>query len=183
MNSYQLLRLILLCAIVCLPRVFCQKSYSVSAFAGLGYNGVHDGGPANAAWLTGPNGVWGDTIGNIYVTDSRNYRIRKFNSNGSNSSTLQVGNFYGLWGDSIGNLFVNGDGKIVKIVLSTNIMTTYITISSSQPRGMSGDTSGNLYFVETASNACGVLKITTTPSKVRVAGSGTCDYDDSTGKV
>lgn len=39
-----------------------------------------DGGPAERARLFGPSGVVVDAAGNIYVSDSRNYRIRKVNA-------------------------------------------------------------------------------------------------------
>ncbi|MBI3952133.1 MAG: hypothetical protein HY314_16925 [Acidobacteria bacterium] len=39
-----------------------------------------DGGPADQAKLNGPSGVIVDALGNIYISDSRNFRVRKVNA-------------------------------------------------------------------------------------------------------
>ncbi len=151
--------------------------FSISTIAGTGNNGVYDNYPASLAWLVNPTGVWGDTFGNIYVTDSGHSRVRKFTSDGLNSSTLQSTACVDLWGDSVGNLFVSRSGQVNKIVLSTNTMTTYYS-NLGTPRGMSGDTAGNLYAADDQS--CSVWKISTVPDKTRIMG-GTCSYDTSSG--
>ena len=55
----------------------------VSTVAGngeAGYSG--DGGPATAARLNGPEGVWVDAAGNVFIADTRNHSIRKINAQG-----------------------------------------------------------------------------------------------------
>jgi len=50
----------------------------ITTFAGtggMGYSG--DGGPATAAMLNNPNGVYADATGNIYIADFLNSRIRE----------------------------------------------------------------------------------------------------------
>lgn len=55
----------------------------VSTVAGTGEPGFSgDGGPAVSARLNGPEGVWADASGNIYIADTRNQRIRKVDSRG-----------------------------------------------------------------------------------------------------
>jgi len=61
-----------------------DTSGKISTVAGCGYPGVGgsegDGGPAEQAKLNGPTGVVVDAAGNIYVSDSRNFRVRKVNA-------------------------------------------------------------------------------------------------------
>jgi uncharacterized protein (TIGR03437 family) len=48
-----------------------------------------DGGPATSAWLSGPRSVAVDSLGNIYIGDSNNRRIRKVSS-GAVGSPIQA---------------------------------------------------------------------------------------------
>ncbi len=56
----------------------------ISTVAGSGHplesGATGDGGPADKAKLNRPSGVLVDTSGNIYVSDSGNYRVRKVNA-------------------------------------------------------------------------------------------------------
>lgn len=55
----------------------------VTTFAGTGTSGYSgDGGPATAAQLNYPRNVAADALGNIYISDIGNYRIRKVNQAG-----------------------------------------------------------------------------------------------------
>ncbi len=50
----------------------------ISTVVGNGFSSYYgDGGPATAAELMGPEGVTMDSYGNIYLTDTYNYRIRE----------------------------------------------------------------------------------------------------------
>jgi sugar lactone lactonase YvrE len=61
-----------------------DTSGKITTVAGSGdprvpsYSG--DGGPADQATLNGPSGVMVDLSGNIYISDSLNYRVRKVNA-------------------------------------------------------------------------------------------------------
>jgi sugar lactone lactonase YvrE len=94
----------------------------VSTFAGLaGSRGYADGG-GSAARFSGPQGIAVDSAGNLYVSDSANYTIRKISPNavvttlaglaGSSGTTDGVGNAArfnypaGIAVDSAGNLYV-----------------------------------------------------------------------------
>ncbi len=64
----------------------------IKAFSG-------DGGPAAAASLAAPNGLAADAVGNLYVADSLNQRIRKISSSGIISTAAGNG-MQGFSGDA-----------------------------------------------------------------------------------
>ena len=71
----------------------------ITTVAGSGAPGFSgDGGPATSASLTSPQGVAVDRSGSLYVTDSRNQRIRKVNSSGT-ITTLAGNGTQGFSGD------------------------------------------------------------------------------------
>ncbi|HEY7336922.1 MAG TPA: hypothetical protein VH639_18665 [Bryobacteraceae bacterium] len=107
-----------------------SSSGTVTRVAGNGRAGFSgDGGPALSAQLNAPQGVTVDTLGNIYISDTGNNRIRVV-SNGI-ISTL-AGN--GKPGDS-GDF---GDATQAQLHI---------------PLGLALDTSGNLYIADSANNA------------------------------
>lgn len=64
-------------------RVWDRATDTVETFAGTGTNGFSgDGGPAVAARLWGPSGVSSDDVGNIYVADRGNHRVRRIGTDG-----------------------------------------------------------------------------------------------------
>ena len=49
----------------------------ITTLAGDGASGYKgDGGPGSSARLNSPDGVAVDVLGNVYIADTRNYRIR-----------------------------------------------------------------------------------------------------------
>jgi sugar lactone lactonase YvrE len=85
--------------------------------AGTGSHGSKDG-RANEAMFNYPYAVAVDSIGNIYVADTR--QIRKIEKNSREVSTVVTMEFrpYGVAVDSIGNIYIAGDNnKILKIQL------------------------------------------------------------------
>ena len=88
-----------------------------------GYSG--DGGNATAAQLSNPDGIALDAVGNLYIADYGNSRIRKVNTSGIISSI--AGN---------GTTGFSGDGG-----QATNAGIGY-------PWGVSLDASGNLYIAD-----------------------------------
>ena len=107
-----------------------------------GYNG--DGIAATAAKLNFPSSVKVDTIGNLYICDHQNCRIRKVNSATSIITTIAgtgTAGFYGDGGaatnaelsypgefcmDVYGNIYIADVGNHrVRLVNSSGIITTY----------------------------------------------------------
>jgi hypothetical protein len=89
----------------------------------FGYSG--DNGPAGNAQLAHPSGVAVDSAGDLYIADSRNYRIRKV-SNGTITTFA-------------------GNGKPVKLFFRDNCRATDAHIA---PSGVAIDPTGNLYIAE-----------------------------------
>ena len=94
----------------------------ITTVAGNGVAGHSgDGGPAVSAALNGPLDVAADTSGNLYIADSRNYRIRKVAADSGTITTLDEDHI-GLYGDgrhgfpcavavdATGNLYVADSG-------------------------------------------------------------------------
>jgi sugar lactone lactonase YvrE len=58
----------------CIRKIFPDGS--VITLAGTGVAGSADG-PGNAAQFSSPNGIAVDAVGNVYVTDGKNHKVRK----------------------------------------------------------------------------------------------------------
>ncbi len=98
----------------------------ISTFAGTGVSGyIGDGGAAINAQLASPCGVAVDALGNVFVADYNNSRVRKINTAGIISTFAGTGV----------NGF-SGDGG-----LSTNAQLY-------APRGVQVDASGNLFIAD-----------------------------------
>jgi len=76
----------------------------IGGFLNSGYTG--DGGPATSAKLSDPQSVSLDPVGNLYISDNSNNRIRMVNSNGIISTIAGIGQA-ALLGD--GPAFWGGD--------------------------------------------------------------------------
>src|SRR5262249_18710090 len=96
----------------------------ISTVAGKGIYGG-DGGPATAASFFQLQGVVVDAVGNLYVADQNNQRIRKVDTAGIISTAAGNGDFG-----------YSGDGGLATAA------------SLSGPEGIAVDTAGNLYFSE-----------------------------------
>jgi uncharacterized protein (TIGR03437 family) len=74
-------------------------SGTISAVVGGGFGPAADGGAAQAASLKFPKGIAADTLGNLYIADSLNNRIRKV-SPGGTITTIAGSGTPGFLGDS-----------------------------------------------------------------------------------
>lgn len=127
----------------------------ISTVAGNGSFGFSgDGGPATNAALLGPSSVALDSVGNFYIADTSNRRIRKVNSNGIINTVAGNGgngysgdggaatnaSFYSLLGvtaDSSGNIFLSDSFSMVVRKVGTNGIIT--TVAGNGVQGFAGD--------------------------------------------
>jgi len=101
---------------------------TISTVAGNGLTGGGgDGGPATSASLNVPNGVAVDSVGNLYIADRNNRRIRRVTPGGT-ISTVAGGGFSGFSGDG---------GPATSASLFS-------------PSGVTVDAAGNLYIADTS---------------------------------
>ena len=148
-----------------------------SPFAGTGSNGFSgDGGPATLAELAQPSAVTTDSIGNVYIADVQNNRIRKVDATtgiittiagtgfgsptsggfSGDSGQATAANFFypsGLQFDKYGNLYVADfmNGRIRKIDTS-GIITT---VAGNGLAGSSGDgSSATMASCRPTANIC-----------------------------
>ncbi len=114
----------------------------ITTVAGTGIQGfAGDGGPATAAQFNNVQDVAADAAGNLYLSDSSNYRIRKISTTGIVSTVAGNGTF-GFSGDggpamaaalrytaairvdASGNVLFSDSGRIRRIDAATGIITT-----------------------------------------------------------
>lgn len=93
-------------------------TYSVSGFSG-------DGGQARMAKLNKPSGITFDSVGNLYISDTSNHKIRVVSPSGIISTIAGAGT----------GSFTGDDGKAI----SANI---------NQPWGLAVNSSGTIYFAD-----------------------------------
>jgi len=117
-----------------------------------GFSG--DNGPAIAAQLNQPSGVGIDSLGNIYVADQFNHRLRKvivatgiittvagttagLSGDNGPATTAQLEGPVDVAVDSAGNIYIAdfNNHRIRKIFAATGIITTVVGTTS----GLSGD--------------------------------------------
>lgn len=158
----------------------------ISTVAGNGTNGYSgDEGPATGASLSGPAGVAVDALGNLYIADQWNHRVRKVDEDGLISTVAGNGTpaYSGDGGpatgaglnsptgvalDALGNLYIaDQSNHRIRRVADMGIISTVAgngtqggwgnggpaTIAAlSQPRGVAVDLVGNLYIVDTGNS-------------------------------
>lgn len=126
----------------------------ITTVAGTGTSGYSgDNGSATAAALSGPFGVAVDSSGNLFIADTRNYRIRKVDSltgiiktvagtgtsgysgDDGPATAAQLVEPFGVAVDSRGNLFIADVGRVRRIDGKTGIITTIAGVAFGQETG------------------------------------------------
>ncbi|MCE3226791.1 MAG: hypothetical protein K0S32_1342 [Bacteroidetes bacterium] len=135
------------------------RSQNISTIAGNGlpsYSG--DMALAINCEVHSPNDVEVDKLGNVYIADRNNSRIRKINTSGI-ITTIAGNGISGFSGDG---------GPAVSAVLG-------------RPTGLALDTAGNIYFVDNDNNR--IRKINTSGIITTIAGDGTVGYSGDGGNA
>lgn len=128
---------------------------TVAGYGTAGYSG--DGGLATAADLKNPGHLAIDTVGNIYIADQPNCRIRKVTASTGIITTVAGGNGCGFW----------GDGEA-----ATSAMLNY-------PNGVAVDAAGNVYIADQSQR---VRKVTASTGIIStIAGNGTAGFSGDGG--
>jgi sugar lactone lactonase YvrE len=120
----------------------------IATLAGVGLAGYSgDNGPAASAQLSNPLGIALDTIGNLYIADRGNNRIRKVDTSGTITT-------------------VAGNGSVTFVLTDGGLATN---ASLNQPTGVAIDSAGNLFI---ADNYSRIRKVSPSGIIVTVAGIG-----------
>lgn len=126
----------------------------ITTVAGGGIS-LGDGGMANSAQIS-PRGVAIDILGNLFIADSGNNRIRKVPTNGIITTVAGIGT----------NLFSGDGGR------ATNAALNF-------PLSVAVDSSGNLLIADSANSR--IRKVGTNGIITTVAGNGTAGYSGDCG--
>ncbi len=139
----------------------------ISTVVGNGTPGFSgDGGAANLAQLDVPSGLALDGMGNLYIADTGNNRVRKVVlTNGIISTVAGGGNGTGDGGpatsvalngpvsvaaDNAGNFYVADGAGVHEVAASTGTISTisnnYASNGSLSPTGLAVDSAGDLYI-------------------------------------
>ncbi|MCF6213630.1 MAG: SMP-30/gluconolactonase/LRE family protein [Flavobacteriaceae bacterium] len=164
----------------------------VTTFAGSGTSGFADG-TGTAAQFMGPTGVSVDLLGNVYVVDDFDNRIRKITKDGVVTTLAGSGSSGSADGTGIAamfqnpfNLVVDGSGIVyvgdegnnrIRKITPSGVVTTIAGAGLSGtadgagnsarffgPKGIAIDTEGNLYVADKNNNAIRKVTNTTTLS-------------------
>ena len=152
-----------------------------------------DGGPATNASLHDPVGLAFDSVGDLYIADQENGRIRKVDTNGV-ITTAGYNDFpTGLALDAAGNLYFSDFFENMMFKVASNGIETIIAglgdlggegVAATNakiynPFGIASDAAGNLFFADKFSNR--VRKIGTNGMITTVAGNGGSSFSGDGG--
>ncbi|MCZ6681061.1 MAG: hypothetical protein O7E52_27895 [Candidatus Poribacteria bacterium] len=149
-----------------------------TGFLGFFDRSSGDGGPATDARLWSPMGIFVDAVGNLFIADTINDRIRRvdaqtgiittvagrgsagFSGDGGLAIEAQLNEPRGIFVDVDGNLFIadSSNDRIRRVDAQTGIVTTVIGVPTviglrdTTPMGVFVDTAGNLLIAATGSD-------------------------------
>jgi hypothetical protein len=171
------------------PTSFILKTIAGGYVPSPSYSG--DGGLALQAALFDPNSVAVDGLGNVFVTDAGNNRIRKVSQNGVITTfagsgvagfagddgpaiAAQLKNISAVALDNAGNVYFGDQGNRVRVVDSAGIIRTFATGFSNGVAGIVVDHTNTVYVSGSlsGSKSGGIFKISPTGTLTQIAGNG-----------
>jgi|GEM_PF-1818677 len=198
---------------------------SLSDIAGVyeeaGFNGD---GVATSSWLLNPTGLALDGLGNLFINDYGNYRVRRVDTSGNMTTVAGTGSCcfggdnypladaifnspFGVAFDGLGNMFIaDRNNQRIREVNTAGTITTVVgngtagaptpgpatSSSLSSPMAIAADAAGNLYIADTNNNSIekvdttGQLAILTTasqPQGITLDGNGNVYFSDTGNSV
>ena len=128
----------------------------ITTVAGGGTDGLGDGGPATEASIHRPHGVAVDRLGNIFIADTRNSRVRMvdgatgiittvagsrtsgFGGDGGLATSARLGSPHDVFADGESNLYIpeTGNHRVRRVDAATGVITT---VAGNGSGGFSGD--------------------------------------------
>jgi serine/threonine-protein kinase len=180
---------------------------NVTTLAGSGTASFADG-PGASAMFRNPSSVAVDSLGNVYVADYNNNRIRKINSSGAVTTlagsgtpsfadglgtNAQFSSPSGVAVDSSGTIYVaDSNNHRIRKVTSGGAVTTLAGSGTpsfadglgtnamfSYPFGVAVDSSGNVYVADSGNHR--IRKVTSGGAVTTLAGTGTYGFADGPG--
>jgi cysteine-rich repeat protein len=186
---------------------------AITTVAGAGVDGFSgDGGPATGAHLAYPSGVAVDGLGNLFIADAGNNRIRRvdtqgiittvagsgtggFSGDGGPATSAQLNFPFSVAVDGLGNLFIpDTQNHRIRRVDTQGIITTVagtgswgfsgdggpaISAQINFPYSVAVDTLGNVFIADTSNHR--VRRINTGGVIATVAGTGTGGFSGDGG--
>jgi DNA-binding beta-propeller fold protein YncE len=134
-----------------------MADWIITTAVGIGEKGfAGDGGPANAALLNGPFDIAFDAVGNLYFSDTFNWRIRRvdarsgaistvagngdkgYSGDGGPATAAALNEPYGIVLDRAGNIFIADrlNRRVRRVDAASGVMTT---IAGTGEAAYSGD--------------------------------------------
>jgi sugar lactone lactonase YvrE len=173
-----------------------------------------DGGPATKALLNTPQHVAVDAVGNLYIGDLFNRRVRKvdavtgiittvagngtrgFSGDGGPATAAELNNPQSVVLDAVGNLYIGdpANGRVRKVD-PKGILTTVAgggtgavtdgavatAVALGRPRELAVDGAGNLFIADGGLNR--IFKVSPAGTISVVAGTGTAGFSGDGGKA
>ena len=180
-----------------------DASGTITTLAGIGNRGWGyggDGGPATQALFANPLGVAADAVGNVYIADAWNQRIRKIDASEIITTLAGSGGYlrdggsvasdsvnlspHGAALDSAGNLFFLDGSYYSSQLFKLDLTGTVSRVTGEgfyEVEGMAADAASNVYIAHAGRNR--ILKIDVNGVVTTLAGDGGRGYGGDGGSA